>query len=328
MTPDRRRRLISSAAFALGAVLFVITAYYFDFELALASGWRLGLAVACSLAASGLWHLARTLSWARCFAQPHPSVSRLARVRISAEAFSYLTVRGVAGEPLKVLLLAGETPPHEAAAAVALERASYTVGTLLLVGVGSVAALALLPLTPVWVHVFRWFAAIAGIAAALTIAVLLGKRRYVAAGLRRADRVFRMHMSEGRAGRFLEAVETHLLALVRGNPARLAVLSAWTLFAYACMCAEVWLILWAMGIPISVKGAIAVETFSRVAAFATAFIPANLGALEAASVAAAAAADLTGAGAPLALTRRIRGLFWAGFGLAVYPRRVAPLVRS
>jgi hypothetical protein len=308
--------------------LFGLTAYYFDFELAFASGRRLGYAVACSLVLSGLWHLARTLAWARCFERPRPPITRLARVRISAEAFSYLTIRGVAGEPLKVLLLAGETPSHEATAAVALERAAYTVGTLLLVGAGSVAALALLPLTPVWVHVFRWFVAVAAIAAALTVAVLLGKRRYVAAGLRRADGFFRLRISEGRIGTFLEAVERHVLALVRGNRRRLAALTAWTLAAYACMCAEVWLILWAMGIPVSVKGAIAVETFSRVASFATAFIPANLGALEAASVAAAAAADFTGAGAPLALTRRIRGLFWAGFGLAVYPRRVTPLVRT
>src|SRR5688500_19562902 len=101
MTADRRGRLISSAAFVLGAVLFILMAYYFDFELAFASGRRLGLAVACSLAASGLWHLARTLAWARCFDRPRPPIARLARIRISAEAFSYLTVRGVAGEPLK-----------------------------------------------------------------------------------------------------------------------------------------------------------------------------------------------------------------------------------
>jgi phosphatidylglycerophosphate synthase len=63
-----------------------------------------------------------------------------------------------------------------------------------------------------------------------------------------------------------------------------------------------------------------VETFSRVASFASAFIPANLGALEASSLAAVAAIG-TGGGAALAIARRIRGLFWAAIGLAIYPRR-------
>ena len=38
------------------------------------------------------------------------------------------------------------------------------------------------------------------------------------------------------------------------------------------------------------------------------------------SLAAASAVGLAGGGAALALARRIRGLFWAGVGLAIYPR--------
>ena len=56
---------------------------------------------------------------------------------------------------------------------------------------------------------------------------------------------------------------------------------------------------------ITLNGALAVETFSRVASFASAFIPANLGALEASSLAAVAAVGArrrrgAGAGAPAA----------------------------
>ena len=55
-------------------------------------------------------------------------------------------------------------------------------------------------------------------------------------------------------------------------------------------------------------------------------IPANIGALEASSVAAAAAAGAAGGGAALAIARRLRGLFWAGVGLAIYPRALgAPI---
>jgi hypothetical protein len=48
-------------------------------------------------------------------------------------------------------------------------------------------------------------------------------------------------------------------------------------------------------------------------------IPANLGAMEASNVVVVRALGLAGAGS-LALARRVRGLFWAGLGLALYPR--------
>jgi phosphatidylglycerophosphate synthase len=123
---------------------------------------------------------------------------------------------------------------------------------------------------------------------------------------------------------FVSAVERQMLDLVRGNPRRLALLMVATVAAYACMALEAWVILRASGTPVSGIGALAIETFSRVASFASAFIPANLGALEASSLAAVAAVGVAGGGAALALARRLRGLFWAGVGLAIYPRRIHP----
>ena len=77
----------------------------------------------------------------------------------------------------------------------------------------------------------------------------------------------------------------------------------------------------AAGAPITPNSALAIETLSRVASFASAFIPANLGALEASSLAAVTAVGAAaGGGAALALARRLRGMFWAGVGLAIYPR--------
>jgi phosphatidylglycerophosphate synthase len=121
----------------------------------------------------------------------------------------------------------------------------------------------------------------------------------------------------------VSAVERLMLELVRGNPKRLMVLLAATVLSYVCMALEAWIILRASGAAVTLNGAFAVETFSRVASFASAFIPANLGALEASSLAAAAAIGVQG-GAALAIARRIRGLFWAGLGLALYPRKARP----
>ena len=308
-------------ALAAGVILFAITLYLTDFAFLISAGPRAALATALAIAASGAWHLARTFAWSRSFARRgRVRFARLARVRIAAEAFSYLTLRGIAGEPLKVLLLGREVDAREATAAVALERLAFMIGTLVIVGVGSVIALETQALSAVWYQVFAGFAIGAGVLTLGVVFVVLGKGTYFVAALTRLDRAFGTRVGAGRVARFAGDVEMQLLGAVRGHPKRLAVLMASTLAAYLCMCAEVWLVLWAIGIDISFSGAMAIETFSRVVSFATVFIPANLGGLEASSIAAAAAVGASGAGAPLAFARRIRGLVGAGVGLAVYPR--------
>jgi phosphatidylglycerophosphate synthase len=325
MNSAARSRVISAGAFTVGAVIFAATLYYIDFHLIASMGRRLALAVALSLVASGVWHLARTWAWSWCFpGNVRIPFLRLARVRLAAEAFSYLTLRGIAGEPLKVVLLSHEVDPRIATAAVALERIGYMVGTTIIIGVGSLVAIATLPLTHTWFRVFRAFAIAAGIVTFLTALVLRGRGTYLTALVEKMDGAFGTALASGRVGRFAGAVERQLLELVRGNPLRLAVLTTATLIAYASMAAEAWIIMRAANVDVSFTGALAVETFSRVASFASAFIPANLGALEASSLAAVTAVGAAAAGAPLALARRLRGLFWAGLGLAIYPRGRRP----
>ena len=320
-----KSRLVSLGALAIGIVLFFAALYYVNFELAAATIRQLGLALPLALLFSGLWHLARTWAWSWCFPQPRTvGFLRLARVRLAAEAFSYLTLRGIAGEPLKVVLLADRVNPREATAAVALERLAYLVGTTLIVGAGSLAAMAVLPLTRTWFRVFRAFAIMSAVVAALATLVIGGRGTYLRSLMRRIDGALGTRLSTGRSARFVAAVETQMLELLRGNPARLAVLLAATVLSYLCMAMEAWVILHATGAPISAIGAFAVETFSRVASFASSFIPANLGALEASSLAAVTAVGAAGGGAALAIARRLRGLFWAGLGLAIYPRGVRP----
>ncbi len=309
----RMERHIRWGALAVGILLFFGTLYYINFRLAFGTIRRLGIALPLALVFSGLWHLARTWAWAWCFPQPRTvSFARLARVRLAAEAFSYLTLRGIAGEPLKVVLLGDTVDARQATAAVALERVAYLIGTTIIVGVGSILAIVWLPVQGVWFRVFRGFAIAAGIIAFLTGMVITGRGTYLQSWLAGLDRLLGTALAGGRVGTFVAAVERLMLELVRGNPRRLAVLLAATSAAYACMALEAWVILRASGTSITLNGALGVETFSRVASFASAFIPANLGALEASSLAAVAAVGAVGGGAALALARRLRGLFWAG----------------
>lgn len=311
MTPARSH-LVSWSALTVGLILLAATLWLMDLTAVGQEIRSLGLALPLVLLVSGIWHLARTIAWAACFPEPrHVGFWRLARVRLAAEAFSYLTLRGIAGEPLKVVLLRREIGPREATAAVALERIAFMVLTTVIVGAGALVAIGTLPLSTVWFRIFRGFAIGAGVVVAIAVSVLMGRGSYL--GRLLGDRT-------GRVGRFIVAVERQLLELVRHNPKRLLILIAMNLVCYASMGVEVWIVLRAVGVDASLGGSFAVETFSRVASFASAFIPANIGALEASSVAAVGAIGATGGGAALALARRIRGIFWAAAGLLIYPR--------
>jgi phosphatidylglycerophosphate synthase len=321
MTTPRHQRIVSLAALAVGAALFAGTLYYLDFQTVLGAARRLGVALPLALVASGAWHLTRTWAWSWCFADPRRvPFLRLLRVRMAAEAFSYLTISGLAGEPLKVMLLRDYVSSGEATASVALERISYIVGTALVLGIGSVVTLLTQPLTPVWYQVFRAFAIGSAVLCGGVALILIRRDSFLLAAFRARDRKAGSRVASGKVGRFIAEVGRQLGDLVHGNPRRLFVLALASGISYLLMASEVYLVLRAAGVEVTFGVALGMETFSRVASFASAVIPANIGALEASSVAAAAAMGATAAGAPIALARRLRGLFWAGIGLAIYPR--------
>jgi hypothetical protein len=191
--------MIRWGALAIGVILFFLTLYYVNFRVALGTIRNLGFALPVALLFSGVWHLVRTWAWAWCFPQPcKVPFLRLARVRLAAEAFSYLTLRGIAGEPLKVILLRDSVDAREATAAVALERLAYLVGTTIIIGIGSLVAMAALPLTPVWFRVFRAFAITAGAVTTITVLVVSGRGTYIHSMLRWMDSAMGTEWSTGR----------------------------------------------------------------------------------------------------------------------------------
>jgi phosphatidylglycerophosphate synthase len=321
MSVEKGRSSIRLGALLLGVALFFGSLHYLDLGMALQTMRQVGVALPLALVLGGLWHLARTWGWAACFPAPRPvGFLRLARVRLAAEAFSYLTVSGIGGDPLKVMLLAGSVDTRQATAAVALERIAYLAGTTIIVGVGAIVAMATLPLTALWYGVFRALAIGATTMILFAIVAVLGRDTYFKSFRRRADAALGTSLGETRVARFVAGVELDMRDVIRVPPTRLMVLLATTAASYLLMALEAWVILRACATPITAIGAVAIETLSRVASFASGFIPANIGALEASSLASVTAVGAVGGGAALALTRRLRGLFWAGVGLAIYPR--------
>jgi uncharacterized protein (TIRG00374 family) len=312
-------QVVSLAAAAIGVLLFALTLYYIDLDETFASARQLGLAFPLILIPGTCWHLLRTWGWAVSFPDgSRPAFSRLFRVRLAADAIAFFTVRGIAGEPLKVLLLYDRVIPEIATAAVALERLAFAVIGIVIAAFISVAALTRLSLPRAWDTLFTLL--IAGAVIALTTAILVARRRsgdYLGRLVERLDTKHRLGGS--RVVKFILDVEDVLLQLVRGDRRRLITLTVLAAVCYALMAIEVWLVLWAVGAPTTVTEALTVETFARLASVASAAIPGNIGALEASNAAVVAALGLGGGGA-LALARRIRALLWAAAGLALYPR--------
>lgn len=314
-------QIISIVAVCVGLGLFVLTLVYIDLEETLASAQRLGLALPLVLLPSAVWHVLRTWGWAISFPDgARPAFTRLFRVRLAADAISFFTVRGVAGEPLKVLLLIDRCAPEVTTASIALERLAFAVVSIGVAGLISFFAVTQLTLPGAWNTVFR----LVTIAALLLVPLLvfIARRRtgdYLGRAVAACDRITGRRLEASRVVRFVLAVEDVLLELLRGDRRRLIILLWLPIVCYGLMAVEVWVVFWAIAQPVGLVEGLTIETFARLSSVASAAIPANIGALEASNAAVVAMLGLTGGGS-LALARRIRVLLWAAAGLAVYPK--------
>jgi uncharacterized protein (TIRG00374 family) len=309
------------AAVAVGILLFVVTLLYIDLEDTLDSARRLGLALPVILLPGACWQILRTWGWSVAFPDDsRPAFTRLFRVRLAADAISFFTVRGIAGEPLKVVLLYDRVAPEITTAAIALERLAFAVLGIVIAGLISFFAVTRLSMPGAWDTVFTLL--MIGAVLSVLLLVVLARRRtgdYLGQLVGRIDRLIGRRLEASRIVRFILDVEDVLLQLLRGNTRRLLILTTLPIVCYALMAVEVWVVFWAVGQPIGVMQGLTVETFARLASVASAAIPGNIGALEASNAAVVAALGLTGGGS-LALARRIKALLWAAAGLALYPR--------
>lgn len=313
-------QVLSIWAALIGVALFLVTLYYIDLDETVASAARLGSALPIVLVPGAVWHLLRTWCWSIAFPdRARPALTRLFRVRLAADAISFFTVRGIAGEPLKVLLLYDRVAPEVTTAAVALERLAFAVIGTAIAGLVSLLAITRLQMPGGWDTMFALL--IVGAVLLLGVVAFMTRRGsdyYLEHVVYVLDRVTGKRLERHRVVRFILDVEHVLLDLLRGDRQRLVALLVLPVICYLVMASEVWLVFWAIGMPITLIESLTVETFARLASVASAFVPGNIGTLEASNVAVVSALGLAGGGS-LALARRVRALLWAGLGLALYP---------
>ncbi len=314
-------QIVSVAAAVIGVVFFLFTLYYIDFDETVQRASLLGLALPVVLLPGTIWHLLRTWGWAVAFPDTaRPAFTRLFRVRLAADAIGFFTVRGIAGEPLKVLLLYERVVPEITTAAVALERLAFAVMGTTIAGIISLVAIQRLTMPGGWELMFA-LVAMAAVGMLATLALVARRRSeyYLETFVNVLDRLTHRRLERHRVVRFVLDVEHVLLDLLRGDRRRLVILTVLPIVCYLLMASEVWLVFWAIEQPISITESLTVETFSRLASIASAMVPGNIGTLEASNVAVVNALGLAGGGS-LALARRIRALLWAALGLLLYPR--------
>jgi uncharacterized protein (TIRG00374 family) len=322
-------QLVSLLAVAIGALLFFVSLRYIDLAETLEDVGRLGAAFPLILVPSACWHLLRTWGWWVSFPDDsRPSFGRLFRVRLAADAISFFTIRGITGEPLKVVLLYDRVTPAVTAAAVTFERMAFAVMGVVISGLVSYFAVQRLQMPGGWDAVFT----LLSIGAVLLVWALtfVARRRtgdYLGRLVTRIGRMTGRQLESSRIIRFILDVEDVVLELLRGDRRRLIILTTLPVICYCIMAFEVWLVLRAVGEPIGITQALAIETFARLGSVASAAIPANIGALEASNAAPVAMLGLGGGGV-LALSRRVRAMLWAVLGLIVYPRISRPAAET
>jgi hypothetical protein len=314
-------QLVSLVAVVIGALLFFVSLRYINLADTLDDMLRLGFAFPAILMPGCAWHFLRTWGWWIAFPdKARPPLTRLFRVRLTADAISFFTVRGITGEPLKVVLLYDRVPPAVTAAAIAVERTAFAVVAIIVSGLVSYFAVRRLPMPGRWDAVFTLLSI--GAVLLLGFVALIARHRtgdYLGRFVTRLDVLTGRRLESSRVIRFILDVEDIVLDLLRGDRRRLIILTVLPVVCYAIMALEVWMVLWAVGAPIDITEALAIETFARLGSVASAFIPAQIGALEASNAAPVAMLGLTGGGA-LALSRRVRATLWAVLGLVLYPR--------
>lgn len=318
-------QLVSAIALVVGVALFVFTVVRSGLDETIASASRLGLAFPALFIPGACWHLLRTWGWSVAFPDDaRPAFTRLLRVRLAADAISFFTIRGVTGEPLKVMLLYDRVPAPVAAAAITLERLAFAVVSLVLAGLISWVAVRWLTMPGAWDAAFT-LVSMATIVSLIVLAEIARHRTgdYLGRLVTRLGRLAGRPLETSRIVRFVLDVEDVLLDLLRGSRRRLVILTILPVVCYLLTAFEVWLVLWAVGEPIGLTAALAIDTFARIGSVLSAAIPAGIGALEASNAAPVAMLGLGGGGV-LALTRRVRALLWAGIGLALYPRVKQP----
>jgi len=263
--------------------------------------------------------LANTLGWRAAFPRRPAPLPQLLAARIAGDAVNYVTpTASLGGELVRARLLAGRVPRLDLATSIAVGKLSQTVGQAVFVAAGLALAVASAELAPA----LRSASLISiGVLGTLVIGLSIAQRRGLLAALvrtaTRAGPLARFaHLAEHAARLDAEIVKLH------HAPERPFLVSClWFFLGWALGAVEIALMLWLLGVEVTVTRAITIEALSVGLDAMLFFVPAKLGTQEGGKVLIFTALGLDPAlGLTVGVLRRIRELSWALAGLVIVGR--------
>lgn len=297
------------AGFA-GAAALGLLVYCIGFSDIAAQARNLGRVLPLILLAGAIRLWAQTRAWrtALCAEDIHVPQSRLAGVRLASQAASYFAVLGPAvSEPTKLILLRNDAGMSTVAAPTLVESGMYWFVTAIL-SLAGMCATALLVSSPgpVWVSAGVFSLALAALATRRSLLTLLVRW----AGAR-----------PPRSLRSAELVELRIRSFPDRQPQAARKVLALDTLAQFFTLVEVSIVLWAIGLRVSVLHVVAIEAAGRMVKILGAWVPGRIGADEGGAAAPFALLGLPpAAGLLLVVTRRVRDLLWCAAGIGCAAR--------
>lgn len=271
------------------------------------------------------WMLLNTAGWRSAMHAQYQKLPliHLARIRVAGETFNSLLPSGyVGGEPLKARLVSQDMPVAEAVSSVLIAKAAQSIGLVLFVGIG-------LTLGTRQGHVGATKSSTLISLLCLSIGIglftfLLTRRSFSRVGrwLHSVTKNAWLQKQEER----LIALDNSIGAFYREGKTQFLKSVVWHCAGWLAGALEVALIFFLLGHPINWQAAWFIGAMAQLASVIGLLVPAGVGLYEGGHYMAASMLGLPPAlGLSVSLIRRVREVFWDGFGLYFFWKLSATL---
>ena len=335
MVTSRGLRIAERALLIGGLLLLVFLVYQLGARDVLSNLRLVGWGIVPIVLQETLAYCANTFGWWAAFARPRPRIGfgQLLEARIAGDAVNYVTPTAtLGGEFVRTRLLQGHVANTALMASVAVAKLSQTIGQIafVIVGLGVILDDTPLPapLRYALLASLTVFTATAG-------GLIFVQRRGMFAPLLRLAHRLGISMRAPELMRRLQHLDDEIARVHGAVSAGLLFSSASFFVGWSLGVVEIYLILWFLGVPVSVHRALTVEVLSVAIDATFFFVPLKAGTQEGGKVLIFTILGLDPAkGLALGILRRIRELTWASVGLLMLSRRqfstrpaLQPLVR-
>lgn len=316
----KNARLLNLFFTLIGIVLLVFLIWRIGPAAIIENIVKLKWGMIALIALGGINNYIKAWSWYLSVDKQYRSVKfwRLLRARLAGEAISNLTFAGpFLGETSKAVIVRKELAMPAGLASVVIDRAMFQFVGLAVVIAGLITSLFLLPLEQRY----------AGYTVAVIVLALLGLI-FGALLATRKWKVLSPAFEKVAAKTGWSALEKHidrvrmfeetLLHYYHRHPKDFLSIAAINLSSHLLLITEVFLVLHFLGLPAPWMLALVIESFTKLVNLTSFVLPGNVGAYEGGNVLLFKMLSFPASiGMTVALSRRMRAIFWVGIGLIV-----------